>query len=260
MRQALPAAPPRHRRGQRAGPDRCPRGAGTDLGPRGDARMTRFLVPLAAFLALAVALAAGLRHDPRELPSPLVGKAAPAFRLPLLAPEGRTLASADLRGKVWLLNVWASWCAACRTEHPVLVEFAARAPVPLYGLNYKDEAGAERRGAARGSVERSRTRRARACAVRRAALPGLPEPDPGRLQRRAGGGPAPPDPRATARRRQRRRHQGLPGAALRRLRAVPAAAAAADVAAVVRAAVAAGRCRGRHRAGALAQTRRRHPG
>lgn len=106
--------------------------------------MTRFLLPLAAFLALAVALAAGLRHDPRELPSPLVGKAAPAFRLPLLEPEGRTLGSTELRGKVWLLNVWASWCAACRTEHPLLVDFAARAPVPLYGLNYKDEAGAAR--------------------------------------------------------------------------------------------------------------------
>jgi len=106
--------------------------------------MTRFLLPLAAFLALAVALAAGLRHDPRELPSPLVGKAAPAFRLPLLEPEGRTLASADMRGKVWLLNVWASWCAACRTEHPLLVDFAARSPVPLYGLNYKDETGAAR--------------------------------------------------------------------------------------------------------------------
>ncbi|SPK75466.1 periplasmic thioredoxin of cytochrome c-type biogenesis (plasmid) [Cupriavidus taiwanensis] len=106
--------------------------------------MTRFLLPLAAFVALAVALAAGLRHDPRALPSPLVGKVAPAFQLPLLAPEGRTLASADLRGKVWLLNVWASWCAACRTEHPLLVDFAGRAPVPLYGLNYKDEAGAAR--------------------------------------------------------------------------------------------------------------------
>ncbi|MFS8976350.1 DsbE family thiol:disulfide interchange protein [Cupriavidus necator] len=106
--------------------------------------MTRFLLPLAAFLALAVALAAGLRHDPRELPSPLVGKAAPAFRLPLLEPEGRTLASADMRGEVWLLNVWASWCAACRTEHPVLVDFAARSPVPLYGLNYKDKSGAAR--------------------------------------------------------------------------------------------------------------------
>ncbi|WP_042877939.1 DsbE family thiol:disulfide interchange protein [Cupriavidus necator] len=106
--------------------------------------MTRFLLPLAAFLALAIALAAGLRHDPRELPSPLVGKAAPAFQLPLLEPEGRTLASADMRGKVWLLNVWASWCAACRTEHPLLVDFAARSPVPLYGLNYKDQPAAAR--------------------------------------------------------------------------------------------------------------------
>ena len=100
--------------------------------------MTRFLLPLAAFLALAVALAAGLRHDPRELPSPLVGKAAPAFRLPLLEPEGRTLASADMRGKVWLLNVWASWCGPCRNEHQVLVDLARQNVAPIVGLNYTD--------------------------------------------------------------------------------------------------------------------------
>ncbi len=106
--------------------------------------MTRFLLPLAVFLALAVALAAGLRHDPRELPSPLVGKPAPAFVLPVLDRDGHRLGPADLRGKVWLLNVWASWCTACRAEHPVLVDFAARSRVPLYGLNYKDEDGAAR--------------------------------------------------------------------------------------------------------------------
>lgn len=106
--------------------------------------MTRFLLPLAVFLALAVALAAGLRHDPRELPSPLVGRPAPAFVLPVLDQDGQKLGAADLRGKVWLLNVWASWCTACRAEHPVLVDFAARSQVPLYGLNYKDENGAAR--------------------------------------------------------------------------------------------------------------------
>ncbi|MGO4306236.1 DsbE family thiol:disulfide interchange protein [Cupriavidus sp. RAF12] len=106
--------------------------------------MTRFLVPLAVFVALAVTLAAGLRHDPHELPSALVGKPAPAFQLPVLtSPEG-TMSAADLKGKIWLLNVWASWCTACRTEHPVLVDFAARSPVPIYGLNYKDQPAAAR--------------------------------------------------------------------------------------------------------------------
>lgn len=106
--------------------------------------MTRYVLPLVVFVALAMALAAGLTRDPRELPSPLVGKPAPAFRLPLLGPEDGTLAPGDLRGKVWLLNVWASWCAACRTEHRVLADFAARSSVPVYGLNYKDDAGAAR--------------------------------------------------------------------------------------------------------------------
>jgi len=106
--------------------------------------MTRFLLPLAVFLALAVALAAGLRHDPRELPSALVGRPAPAFVLPVLGSEGRKLALDDMRGKVWLLNVWASWCTACRAEHPLLVAFAARSQVPLYGLNYKDDGNAAR--------------------------------------------------------------------------------------------------------------------
>ncbi|GJG97279.1 DsbE family thiol:disulfide interchange protein [Cupriavidus pauculus] len=103
--------------------------------------MTRYLLPLAIFLAIVVALGAGLRHDPRELQSALVGKPAPAFALPVLPVPGqpeRMVQAADMRGKIWILNVWASWCAACRTEHPVLVDFAAKSPVPLYGLNYKD--------------------------------------------------------------------------------------------------------------------------
>ena len=105
--------------------------------------MKRYL-PLALFLALLAFMAIGLGLNPREVPSPHIGKPAPAFALPHLQQPERTVSAGEMRGKVWLLNVWASWCAACRTEHPVLVDFAARAPVPLYGLNYKDEAGAAR--------------------------------------------------------------------------------------------------------------------
>lgn len=101
--------------------------------------MKRFLLPLGIFLALAVFLGLGLKHDPREVPSPLIGKPAPAFNLPTLSDANRSLRKEDLLGKVWMLNVWASWCGACRQEHPVLVDFARRNLVPIYGLNYKDE-------------------------------------------------------------------------------------------------------------------------
>jgi cytochrome c biogenesis protein CcmG, thiol:disulfide interchange protein DsbE len=100
--------------------------------------MKRFL-PLGIFLLLAVFLAVGLRLDPREVPSPLIGKAAPAFQLPQLQDPGRTLRTEELKGKVWVLNVWASWCVACLEEHPILVEFSRRNVLPIYGLNYKDK-------------------------------------------------------------------------------------------------------------------------
>ena len=101
--------------------------------------MKRFLLPLALFLVLAGFLAVGLKLDPREVPSPLVGKPAPAFQATALARPGDTIKRDDLLGKVWLLNVWASWCSACRDEHPVLVAFSRRGVVPVYGLNYKDK-------------------------------------------------------------------------------------------------------------------------
>jgi DsbE subfamily thiol:disulfide oxidoreductase len=108
---------------------------------RGERGMKRFwfLIPLAAFLALAVVLAVGLKLDPREVPSPLIDKPAPKFALQRLDDAGRTIRLDDMRGKVWMLNVWASWCVACREEHPLLVEFAKKRVVPLYGLNYKDQ-------------------------------------------------------------------------------------------------------------------------
>lgn len=100
--------------------------------------MKRYLLPLIVFAVLVGFLAVGLNLNPREVPSPLIDKPAPAFTLPLLDAPDKQLAAQDLRGQVWLLNVWASWCAACLQEHPLLVELAKTGSVKLYGLNYKD--------------------------------------------------------------------------------------------------------------------------
>jgi len=100
--------------------------------------MKRLLIPLAVFLLLVGFLAVGLNRDPREVPSPLIGKAAPPFELPLLSQPDKRFAPGDMRGKVWLLNVWASWCVSCRDEHPVLVDLSKKAVLPILGLNYKD--------------------------------------------------------------------------------------------------------------------------
>lgn len=99
----------------------------------------RYLLPLAAFLALAVLLGVGLGLNPREVPSPLVGKPAPHFELPQLHKADATFSQKDMLGKVWMLNVWASWCASCRDEHPVLVQLANSGALPIVGLNYKDK-------------------------------------------------------------------------------------------------------------------------
>ena len=97
-----------------------------------------FLIPLGAFLALAIVLAVGLKLDPREVPSPLIDKPAPKFALARLDDAAETVSLDDLKGKVFILNVWASWCVACREEHPILLDFAKKRVVPVYGLNYKD--------------------------------------------------------------------------------------------------------------------------
>jgi cytochrome c biogenesis protein CcmG/thiol:disulfide interchange protein DsbE len=99
----------------------------------------QFLLPLGLFVVLLGFLAVGLKLDPREVPSPLIGKPAPAFSLARLDDPSQKLAKQDLLGKVWMLNVWASWCVACREEHPILVEYAKRKTVAVYGLNYKDQ-------------------------------------------------------------------------------------------------------------------------
>lgn len=101
----------------------------------------KFLVPLFLFLGLAVFLGFGLTLNPREVPSPLIDKPAPAFSLPRLDQPEQQFSLDSMRGQVWLLNVWASWCVACRQEHPVLVEFARQNVVPVVGLNYKEVRG-----------------------------------------------------------------------------------------------------------------------
>ncbi len=99
----------------------------------------RYALPLGAFLVLAIFLGVGLGLNPREVPSPLIGKLAPQFELPQLHRAQERFSQKDMRGKVWMLNVWASWCAACRDEHPVLVALAQSGTIPIIGLNYKDK-------------------------------------------------------------------------------------------------------------------------
>ena len=102
-------------------------------------RALKFGVPLLAFALLAAFLAVGLTHDPREVPSPLIDRPAPAFKLEQLHEPKLAFTPENMRGKVWLLNVWASWCVSCRVEHPLLVEMSRRNVVPIVGLNYKDK-------------------------------------------------------------------------------------------------------------------------
>jgi cytochrome c biogenesis protein CcmG/thiol:disulfide interchange protein DsbE len=98
-----------------------------------------FLLPLAGFIGLAVAFTLGLGHDPRLVPSPLIGKPVPVFSLPAVKGRDLGLSSSDLQGEVSLVNVFASWCVACREEHPLLMRLQAQGTVPIHGLNYKDK-------------------------------------------------------------------------------------------------------------------------
>jgi cytochrome c biogenesis protein CcmG/thiol:disulfide interchange protein DsbE len=101
--------------------------------------MKRFLLPIGTFVVLLIFLGVGLNRDPHEIPSPLIGKPAPSFQLTQLHDQQKLITPMDLRGKVWMLNVWASWCVSCREEHPVLMKFSERGVLPIIGLNYKDE-------------------------------------------------------------------------------------------------------------------------
>ena len=106
--------------------------------PASRARLTGY-IPMLVFLVMAVFLGIGLTMNPRDVPSPLIGKPVPEFSLPPV--QGRTLglASTDLRGQVSMVNVFASWCVACREEHPLLMELGKAGIVPIHGLNYKDK-------------------------------------------------------------------------------------------------------------------------
>lgn len=101
--------------------------------------MRKTMIPLGIFVVLVVFLAIGLTRDPREVPSPLISKAAPVFSTPRLIPTGSAFSSETMLGQVWLLNTWASWCVACRQEHPILMEFAKTKTLPIVGLDYKDQ-------------------------------------------------------------------------------------------------------------------------
>jgi cytochrome c biogenesis protein CcmG/thiol:disulfide interchange protein DsbE len=100
--------------------------------------MLKYLIPLGIFIVMGVFLAIGLKLNPTEIPSPFIGKPAPAFSAETLDNPEQKLTPADLQGKVWLFNVWASWCTSCRAEHPVLNELAKQKAALIIGLNYKD--------------------------------------------------------------------------------------------------------------------------
>ena len=101
--------------------------------------MLKYIIPLLLFIILAVFLGLGLNLKPNDIPSPFINKPAPEFSAPKLNAPGEKLTPADLKGQVWLFNVWASWCVSCRAEHPILNQFAKQYAVVIIGLNYKDE-------------------------------------------------------------------------------------------------------------------------
>ncbi|VAW87033.1 Cytochrome c-type biogenesis protein CcmG/DsbE, thiol:disulfide oxidoreductase [hydrothermal vent metagenome] len=102
-------------------------------------RSLRYFLPLAVFFIFTGFLYKGLSLKPSEIPSPLIGKLAPVFELPTLHDSNTTFSTEQMKGKVWLFNVWASWCPSCRVEHPAFIELAKRNIVTIVGLSYKDE-------------------------------------------------------------------------------------------------------------------------
>ncbi|MBE0624129.1 MAG: DsbE family thiol:disulfide interchange protein [Burkholderiales bacterium] len=112
--------------------------ADSALTPSRGSRLTGY-IPLLVFAVMAVFLGIGLTMNPRDIPSPLIGKPVPEFSLPPVKGGTLGLASADLRGEVSIVNVFASWCVACREEHPILMGIKEKGLVPLHGINYKDK-------------------------------------------------------------------------------------------------------------------------
>jgi len=100
------------------------------------------LIPLVLFIGLVAFLLIGLHRDPHEVPSPLINKSAPDFQLQQLNEPAKTISAKEMRGKVWLLNFWGTWCVACREEHPILVKYSKTNAVPIYGVDYKDDRAA----------------------------------------------------------------------------------------------------------------------
>ena len=101
--------------------------------------MKLFFIPFIIFIGLIILLAKGLNNDPSYIPSALIGKKLPEFSLNTLHNKNKEISSEDLIGEPFLLNVWATWCAACREEHEFLVDIAKRSKITIYGLNYKDD-------------------------------------------------------------------------------------------------------------------------
>lgn len=104
----------------------------------------KLFIPLAIFILLTTLFVVGLKLDPNDLPSALVGRQVPAFSLPSLMEPEKTLTPEQLRGKPYLLNVWGTWCPSCIQEHPYLVKLAKQG-VTIYGMNYKDDPVAARK-------------------------------------------------------------------------------------------------------------------
>src|SRR5688572_5839120 len=101
--------------------------------------LLRFVIPIGLFAALVAFLYVGLGRDKLTLPSPLIGKPAPQFELPRVDDPSKTISNREFAGRPYVVNIWGSWCVACREEHEALMEIARRGEVPLIGLNWKDE-------------------------------------------------------------------------------------------------------------------------
>jgi len=100
--------------------------------------MNRFLIPLLAVVIMIPILILGLGSDPSELPSQFIGKPAPEFSLPTLKDPSKTFSTADLKGQISLVNIWATWCGGCRTEHGFLMELARTNTIPIYAIDWRD--------------------------------------------------------------------------------------------------------------------------